>query len=367
MVLQSDIEPSSAQSREETFKFGTPVSQLYHDPAGYDPGENLEAAIRVALLLGLPLLLTGEPGCGKTSVAFWLAWKLHLAGPGCRDEPLVHYVKSTSTGRDLLYEFDELERFRDGQAGRPKPLQSYLRLNALGRAILYSSPRETPILGHTILGGSLSYADLLESDPQQPGSDAELGLGPFQRRHVVLIDELDKAPRDTPNDLLLEIEQMRFRIKELDIWVEGSHENRPIVVITSNSEKSLPEPFLRRCVFHHIRSPDDARRREIVKRRQHPFAARRELFNAAMGFFDLLHGSADRPSELSRPPGTAELLAWLTVLEDKATKELPEAAEVPEGGQQFKRIVRHTLGTLAKTREDFERAEAVLRREGLDL
>jgi MoxR-like ATPase len=347
-----DAERGRTESRPEAFKLGTPVSELYRDPAGYDPGEDLEAAVRVALLLGLPLLLTGEPGCGKTSVAYWLAWKLQLGGPQHRDYPLVYNVKSISTGRDLLYEFDELDRFRDSQPGaQRKPTESYLRLNALGRAILFSAEHNKPVRD-----GPLTYSDLVS---RQAEDGLSRGMR-FGRRHVVLIDELDKAPRDTPNDLLLEIEEMRFRIRELDAWVDGAPERRPIVVITSNSEKSLPEPFLRRCVFHHIRSPDDARRRDIVSRRQHPFAQRSELFDGAMRFFDVLHGSPEHPPELGRPPGTAELLAWLTVLEERASRP---KGEVLRG---LKGIVRHTLGTLAKTKEDMERAEAVMVREGLD-
>jgi MoxR-like ATPase len=352
----ADAERAETQSRGGAFYLGTPVSELYRDPAGYDPGEDLDAAVRVALLLGMPLLLTGEPGCGKTSVAYWLAWKLQLAGPEHRDEPLVYNVKSTSTGKDLLYDFDELARFRDSQPGASRQApESYLRLNALGRAILFSSDRH-----RLVRGSSLTYADLVRSEEADSPSETR-----FERRHVVLMDELDKAPRDTPNDLLLEIEEMRFRIRELDAWVEGAPERRPIVIITSNSEKSLPEPFLRRCVFHHIRSPDDARRRDIVSRRQHPFARRRELFDSAMQFFDLLHGSSDRPSELGRPPGTAELLAWLTVLEERASRAEAMLMKT-ETVRSLKGIMRNTLGTLAKTKEDLERAEAVMMRERLD-
>jgi len=225
----------------------------------------------------------------------------------------------------------------------------------VGRAILFSSEHDKPVRG-----GPLTYNDLAGPAPE----DGSVG-NRFGRRHIVLIDELDKAPRDTPNDLLLEIEEMRFRIRELDAWVDGAPEHRPIVVITSNSEKSLPEPFLRRCVFHHIRSPDDTRRRDIVSRRGHPFAKRVELFDAAMRFFDLLHGAPERSPELGRPPGTAELLAWLTVLEERASRA---QVILPKGEvlRSLKGMVRHTLGTLAKTKEDIERAEAVMMREGLD-
>src|SRR5262249_37805626 len=152
---------------------------------------------------------------------------------------------------------------------------NYVRLNALGLAILFSRKGTEP-LGYE----SLKYKDMVKPALDGPDDDH------FARRHVVLIDELDKAPRDTPNDLLLELEQMRFRINELDAWVNGAPALLPVVVITSNSEKSLPEPFLRRCVFHHIKSPDDARRREILSRRQHPFTRRGPVFEEAMRLFD---------------------------------------------------------------------------------
>jgi MoxR-like ATPase len=151
---------------------------------------------------------------------------------------------------------------------------------------------------------------------------------------------------------------MRFRIGELDAWIEGAPEHRPVVVITSNSEKSLPEPFLRRCVFHHIKSPDDARRREIVARRCHPFVRREAAFEEAMRLFDRLH---DR---LGRPPGTAELLAWLTALEDEAKRaELRQAAGTPL--TSLKGILEPSLGTLAKTKEDLDRAREVVEMESL--
>jgi MoxR-like ATPase len=334
-----DAISASGRSGEANFIFGQPVTELYRDPAGYDPGAELSSAIYVALLLGLPLLLTGEPGCGKTSVAHWLAWKLSLG------EPLVYNVKSASTGRDLLYEFDELARFRDASAGDKRDSPTYLRLNALGLAILLSA------LPNKKLGrDDLNYCDLAQPSgamPAQLSNDAS----EFSRRHVVLIDELDKAPRDTPNDLLAEIDQMRFHIQELGTWIEGEATLRPIVVITSNSEKSLPEPFLRRCVFHHIRSPDDARRREIVERRQHPFAERTHLYDQAMRFFDRL-------STLSRTPGTAELLAWLTALEDAVKRQ--ESKDNTKPLRSLKGIIKPILGILAKTRDDVDLAEKEL-------
>ncbi|MED5621949.1 AAA family ATPase [Ideonella sp. BN130291] len=310
------------------YAFGEPVSERFRDPAGYQADDDLDAAVRVALLLGMPLLLTGEPGCGKTSVAGWLARRLGLG------EPLVFNVKSTTAGRDLLYEFDELARFRDSQAGQGRPVTDYLRLNPLGLAILLSTSPHDRLGYHPVSHEALAQRSTMTVMPDT-----------FGQRHVVLIDELDKAPRDTPNDLLLEILEMKFLVREADAWITGNPALRPVVIITSNSEKSLPEPFLRRCVFHHIKAPDDAMRRRIVVGRMHPFAARSQAFDWAMRLFDRLSGN------LGRPPGTAELLAWLTVLEERArTLPLARPAELAAG----------TLGALAKTREDLDRALAAL-------
>jgi MoxR-like ATPase len=317
-----------------------PITEKYRAPQGYDPSPDLIAAINVALLLGQPLLLTGEPGCGKTSVGYWLAWQLGLG------EPLVHNVKSTSNGRELLYDFDELARFRAAQARVATPAESFLRLNALGRAIVLSRPADEKLPGPDGLTNRHLTYTLWPRDADRTVLDQN-----FERRHVVLIDELDKAPRDTPNDLLLELERMEFRIPELGTEVTGNTAHRPVVVITSNSERVLPEPFLRRCVFHHIQAPDARRRQQIINRRNPPFAERVILMGEAMDFFERLRG------ELGRTPGTSELLAWLDALENQVRR-----AEATEGRlpASIKGLVEPTLGVLAKTKEDLERAVAVM-------
>jgi MoxR-like ATPase len=301
--------------------------------------------VNIALILGQPLLLTGEPGCGKTSLAWWLAYELGLG------RPLVQVVKSTTTGRDLLYGFDELARFRDAQGGpaAARPGQEYLEFNPLGRAILFSAGPEGP------LTPDIAMPDVAANAPagSRPTVNRDLYRGDFpaERRQVVLIDELDKAPRDTPNDLLSEIERMAFHIPELRLTVQGDESRRPIVVITSNADKSLPEPFLRRCVYHHIAAPDAARRAEIIRRRRHPLAENRPgLFADALRLFEALRtGIGAR----GRQPGTAELLAWLDIIDRIYPPDVEKIADSPES-------LDASLAVLAKTQDDMALIRRIL-------
>jgi MoxR-like ATPase len=330
-----------AGGREAELTLPEPFFTRNKDPEFYDPGEALKSAVNVALLLGQPLLLTGDPGCGKTSLAYWLAAQIG------RDEPLVQVVKSTTTGKDLLYRFDELSRFRDAQGGpaAQRPQQDYMDFEALGQAILFSAGPQ----------GRLTYdADRvrLTPGPPPPKTHEELYHGTFraQRRQVVLIDELDKAPRDTPNDLLSEIERMEFRIPELGAMVKGDEAHRPVVVITSNSDKSLPEPFLRRCVYHNIPTPDFARRAAIVELRNPKLRSRKPLFDDAMETFEVLR---ERIGARGRKPGTAELLAWLDVVDRIYPPEVKALRDRTD-------LLAVSLGTLAKTKDDLTLARQIL-------
>jgi MoxR-like ATPase len=357
--------------RSAPLELPEPVYDRYSDPAGYDPGEDLVAAVNVALLLGQPLLVTGDPGSGKTSLGYWLARQLGL------EAPLVHVVKSTTTGRDLLYSFDELARFRDAQSQVSRPEQDYLELNALGLAIVFSAGPEARLSAGAALRDGDRAPTIAASAPLEgfaaaplsglpqaaPGADhpprperhRDLYQGPFpaDRRQVVLIDEFDKAPRDTPNDLLAEMERMAFRIPEIGLNIRGDRHNRPVVVITSNSEKSLPEPFLRRCVYHHIPTPDRARREEIVRRRNAAFARseRGPQFSEAMDLFE------DLRTRLSRSPGAAELLAWLDALDRLIP--LPQSG-APSSIRTYPERLKTSLSVLAKTREDLEMAKSAV-------
>ncbi len=203
-----------------------PVSRRsqFMKPENYLADSGLVDACNVALLLGQPLLLTGEPGTGKTLFAYSLAWELGF------DEPLKFETKSTSTARDLFYTYDTLKQFQDAQSriADRSPLD-YLTYNALGTAILRTREKS-------------EIENFVPRDFVHPG----------KKRSIVLIDEVDKAPRDFPNDILNELEHLYFRVPELgNVEIEANPELQPIVVITSNSEKgnrSFP-PHLRLIIL----------------------------------------------------------------------------------------------------------------------
>ena len=279
----------------------------------YFPEEGLREAADAAMLVGIPLLLTGEPGTGKTSAARWLAEVL-----GAR--MLTFDVKSTTSGRDLLYAFDEVARFRDKNEDKdnPKPLIEYIQFNALGEAIIrgvggkaaLTSVKPAAETAGRAFGRAGPAAMIAAS--LLPGAEKFAEAKP--EHCVVLIDELDKAPRDTPNDLLAEIDRMAFGIPELGIRVgdaaPGEPGLRPIVIITSNSEKGLPEPFLRRCAFFDIPPPTQARLAQIVTGIFPDLAGDSDHFVKAHAFYTRLRGA----EWMQKKPATAELLAWIGCL-----------------------------------------------------
>lgn len=309
----------SVEIVEPQLRLYAPLSTGYRRPEAYRPAAGLHEAADVAMLLGVPLLLTGEPGSGKTSAAGWLA---HILKAGM---PLRFDIKSSTTGRDLLYSFDEVARFRDAnRKDAPKPLVSYLTFNALGEAILRASGSGTILCGldgEKLEGAALeARREQLEEAFGKPAlANGKLTLDqlflngrdytPQGQHRVVLIDELDKAPRDTPNDLLAEVEDMSFAIPELGIRVMGSALVRPIVVITSNSEKGLPEPFLRRCVYFNIPEPGDDDLTEIIGS---ALSGVEEtiLTRSAINFYREIR----KDTRIQKKPGTAELIAWLDIV-----------------------------------------------------
>ena len=309
-----------------------PAVTPLHKPENYLPDDGLRDACNVALLLGQPLLLTGEPGTGKTRFAYNLALELGL------EPPLSFQVKSTSTAQSLFYTYDTLQRFHDIQSGaKPETIQPgrYLSIQALGRAILDSLP-----------AGKI------------PAELADLPHSSSSRRAVVLIDELDKAPRDFPNDLLNELENLSFSIPELgDVQVKAEANRRPVVVITSNSEKDLPDPFLRRCVYYNIPFPGPAKLQQIVSRQLHQWPCDSASMAEAIELFYRLR---DPRSGLRKPPATAELLGWLVVLPHLLGD--PQVFCKATGLRGKPELLQRSLSSLIKTKDDQASAEQVLLR-----
>lgn len=287
------------------------------DPSKYEMDDSLVDAVNVALLLGRPLLLTGKPGTGKTRLAYRVAWEL---GWG---EPIRFDTKSTSLARDVLYRYNTLGRFHAAQteSGSQEDLD-YLEYVGLGKAIVLSRKKDQV---QKFLPPGFSH------------------IGPKQS--VVLIDEIDKAPRDFPNDLLLEVDEQRFRIPELgNEEIKAAEGFHPCLIITSNSEQNLPDAFLRRCIYYHIHPPTREKLIRIIRGRiptVSPADKNSPLLDSTLDFFEKIH----KDLSLRKKPATAELLDWLQTLQGYGVQDSQELHQVSQH-------LQNSLGTLAKTQED---------------
>ena len=278
----------------------------FEGTAGYVATEDLKTAVNAAIVLERPLLVKGEPGTGKTVLAREIA--------GAIGAPIIEWhIKSTTKAQQGLYEYDAVARLRDSQLGdkRVHDISNYIRR------------------------GKLWEAFTAEQHP------------------VLLIDEIDKADIEFPNDLLQELDRMEFFVYETGETVKAVR--RPIVIITSNNEKELPDAFLRRCFFHYIKFPDAETMQAIVDV-HFPGIKKRLVSEALNVFFEL----RDVPG-LKKRPSTSELLDWLKLLlnEDIEPETLRE--------RDSRKVIPPLHGALLKNEQDvmlFERLAFTARREG---
>lgn len=274
------------------------------DPKLYIPSPGLQAAVNVALTLGHPLLLTGEPGSGKTELAAHIAWVFNLG------EPLRFNAQTTSTVKDLFYRYDALGHFQASQTQQKD---------------LSKSDIEERFINYIGLGKAIKE----------------------NRRAVVLLDEIDKAPRDLPNDVLAALENLEFKVSEIGKTYKASPENRPIILLTSNSEKNLPDAFLRRVTYYHIPFPSAEMLLEILQSKTDGFSSS-DLKAIVTHFNSLRKG---RKVKLKKNPATAELIYWTKLLQELEF-EVSQLANIKSLNEADKKKLEVSYSVLAKTKED---------------
>ncbi len=271
----------------------------------YITTDDLQIAVNAAMVLERPLLIKGEPGTGKTVLAHEISKALSM--------PLIEWhIKSTTKAQQGLYEYDAVSRLRDSQLGEKKvhDIANYIKKGKMWEAFTHNE------------------------------------------RSILLIDEIDKADIEFPNDLLQEIDRMEFFVYETGQTIKAKH--RPVVIITSNNEKELPDAFLRRCFFHYIKFPDAHTMREIVD--VHFPDLKKRLVNEALNVF---YNVREIPG-LKKKPSTSELLDWIKLLlnEDVSPEVLRES--------DLKKVIPPLHGALLKNEQDvsiFERLAFMARRE----
>lgn len=317
--LNSDKKDQQSFLSKEVYELKEETKQLYkrdnpilnnavniplNDSINYIPSNDLIESLNISIGLGQPLLLSGEPGIGKTQFAYWVSKFFDLG------DPLVFNVKSTSEVKDLFYIYDEKGHLQQTQISRDMlPIEDvekrFIEYRALGMAIIRRNDRT-----------------------------------------VVLIDEIDKAPREFPNDLLDSIERLQFEVSELGLAFAAPAHNRPIIIITTNSEKNLPDAFLRRCTFFHIPNPSEAELFQILKRK---FSQQRsdEFLHLVLNMF-----SEFRCIPVTKKPSISELVSWTTALIMMDVNDLKS--------QNSNNKLLNSLSSIFKTTEDLMMAREIL-------